>query len=165
MDLVTTQLSRSRRYGTRPGIGCEHVGPNTPLEIAVDIGSEGIGKDRPVHALRRVLEARNLDRLQGTRGAFRGLIPDLGDLPVQVIRLAMQRLGADRGDESLDGAVVDAGRLNAAFNGIAGEARQTEMGTSGRELLQQVLPCRAQGHPGGAVGRMEAARLHGGQEI
>jgi hypothetical protein len=39
------------------------------------------------------------------------------------------------------------------------------MGTSGRKLLQQGPPLRAQGHPGGAAGRMEAARLHGAQEI
>ena len=158
-------IAASRRHGTRPGIGCKHVGPGTPLEIAVDIGTEGSGKGRPVDASRRVLEGRNLDGLQGTGRAFRGLVPDLGDLPVQVIRLAMQRLGADRGDESLDGAVVDAGRRNAAFTGVAGEPRQAEMGTSGRKLLQQGLPRRAQGHPGGAAGRMEAARLHGGQEM
>jgi hypothetical protein len=77
----------------------------------------------------------------------------------------MQRLGADCGDESLDGAVIDAGRLNAPFTGVAGEARQAEMGTSGRKLLQQGLPLRAQGHPGGASRRMEAARLHRRQEI
>ena len=77
----------------------------------------------------------------------------------------MQRLGANRGDESLDGAFIDAGRLNAPFTGVAGEARQAEMGTSGRKLLQEGLPRRAQGPAGATFGRMEATRLHGGQEI
>ena len=57
----------------------------------------------------------------------------------------MQRLGADRGDESLDGAIIDAGRLNAAFTGVAGQARQAEMGTSGRKLLKQGLPLGLKG--------------------
>jgi hypothetical protein len=77
----------------------------------------------------------------------------------------MQRLGADRGDESFDGAVIDAGRLNAAFTGVAGEARKAEAGSLDRKLLQQGPPLRAQGYPSGAAGRMEAARFHSSQKI
>ena len=63
MDLVTTQLNRSRRHGAPPGIGREHVCPGTPREIALGIGLEGIAERRPVRALRGAFEGRNLNGL------------------------------------------------------------------------------------------------------
>jgi hypothetical protein len=84
-----------------------------------------------------------VDGPQGTRGACRGFVPDLGDLAVQGVRLAMQRLGVDHSDESLDRAVVDVRRLDPVSAGVACQPREAEVRPPCGKLGEQLRPAGA----------------------
>ena len=139
--------------------------PNAPLEIAVGIGLEGIGKGRPVDALRRALEGRNPHGLQAKRGSFRGLVPRSGrpcGAGHSDCDAAFRRGPWRRKPRSCRRRPRAAQCLFHWRSGRSAAGRDERVGS---KLLQEALPGGAQGRSGPTFGRMEATRLHGGQEI
>ena len=82
----------------------------------------------------------------------------------RIVRLAVERALAHRGDEALDRGVVDLLGLDPLGAGIAGKTRQAEMRAPARKLCHQTSPRGAKRRLGRALHGLQSADLHRGKE-
>jgi hypothetical protein len=162
VDLVAAQCQGARCQGTGTGIGGEYIGAAAPGEVALNVLSESTRQICPIDPLGRCAEGDDRDRRESEQ--FPHLVPDQRHLPVQLLRLAVERALADRGDEPIDHGVVHLLGVNPFGAGIAGETRKAEMCALTRKPFHQTSPSGAQRRLGRALHGLQSADLHRGEE-
>jgi excisionase family DNA binding protein len=103
VDLIAAQAKGIRSQRPRTSVRREWIAPGPPSQIVVNVAPEPGRQKRPIDPLGRVAEGCDSDRLETKRGLARRLIPDQRNLPMQLVRVPVQRSLANGSNESVSG--------------------------------------------------------------